>query len=196
MENLDPIQTAGIDSLKILICGKSGSGKDFLKRAFQDHGFRVEVSYTTRPPREGELDGQDYHFVDTKTFEAMIEKNQFVQYQIFNGWHYGTLVSEWKVASVFIMTPSAIRDLLISEFVLEQDIIHIIYLNISPDIRKARMEARSENADSVARRLKADDEDFARFEDKFRCVKITNPTFSFTDVLIHLLGYQVCRMRM
>ncbi len=45
---------------------------------------------TTRPRREGEIDGQDYLFVDEATFRNKIEKNEFIEYEKVHGYYYGT----------------------------------------------------------------------------------------------------------
>ncbi len=52
--------------------------------------LRVSVSYTTRPPRPGEVEGRDYFFVDRKTFERMVEEGAFLEYAEIYGNLYGT----------------------------------------------------------------------------------------------------------
>ena len=47
---------------KIILVGKGASGKDHLRKILEGRGFTYGISYTTRPPREGEIDGQDYYF--------------------------------------------------------------------------------------------------------------------------------------
>jgi GTPase SAR1 family protein len=54
---------------KIIIVGPGGSGKDFLRKKFTDKGFTYGVSFTSRPPREGEEEGIDYFFRDAEFFE-------------------------------------------------------------------------------------------------------------------------------
>jgi hypothetical protein len=49
---------------RIILCGKAASGKDHLRKILEGRGFKYGVSYTTRPPRQGEIDGKDYLFVD------------------------------------------------------------------------------------------------------------------------------------
>ncbi|MBM3631652.1 MAG: guanylate kinase [Alphaproteobacteria bacterium] len=71
----------------------SGTGKTSLSRALleKDSELRPSISATTRMPREGEVHGKDYHFLDEKTFLKSIDHQEFVEHtKIFNH-HYGTL---------------------------------------------------------------------------------------------------------
>ena len=66
---------------KIVIVGKAASGKDYFRKILSDKGFISGVSHTTRPPRKGEVDGVDYHFITVEQFKAMIESDQLVEWQ-------------------------------------------------------------------------------------------------------------------
>lgn len=55
----------------IILCGKSGSGKDTVGKELVDMGYKRVVTYTTRPMRPGELDGHQYHFVSVDKFEEL-----------------------------------------------------------------------------------------------------------------------------
>jgi guanylate kinase len=52
------------------------------------------VSATTRPPRPGEVDGRDYHFLTPEEFQARVEAGDFVEHAVYAGNRYGTLRSE------------------------------------------------------------------------------------------------------
>ncbi len=70
----------------------SGCGKTSLAQALIDSrdDVAVAISHTTRARRKGEQDGKDYYFVDTETFERMIERDEFLEYaQVFDNL-YGT----------------------------------------------------------------------------------------------------------
>lgn len=75
-----------------IVTAPSGAGKTSLVRALlqQDSQVRLSVSYTTRPPRPGEVNGQDYHFVDEATFLAMLEHGDFLESAHVYGNRYGT----------------------------------------------------------------------------------------------------------
>ena len=77
----------------LLICGPSGCGKGTLmKRLMKDypHYFKLSVSYTTRHPREEDIDGVTYNFVSKDDFKKEIEKNNFIEYVEYSGNFYGT----------------------------------------------------------------------------------------------------------
>jgi guanylate kinase len=76
----------------IVLSGPSGVGKDtVLRTLFQlDPHLRYSVSFTTRPPRPGEVDGVSYSFVDEPTFEAMIERGELLEWARVHGNLYGT----------------------------------------------------------------------------------------------------------
>lgn len=82
--------------LALIISGPSGSGKSTIyKEAIkQVSGFEFSVSCTTRAPREGEQDGKDYHFLNRKRFNELVEQGAFAEYAEVHGNCYGTLKSE------------------------------------------------------------------------------------------------------
>ena len=76
----------------VLYTGSSGVGKgtimqELLKR---DKNIRLSVSNTTRPPREGEIDGVHYNFVTKEQFESLIQKDGYLEYAEYCGNYYGT----------------------------------------------------------------------------------------------------------
>jgi guanylate kinase len=158
--------------MKIILVGPGASGKDHLKRRFLDKGFKQSISYTTRPPRENEKDGFDYHFVDDETFKEMIDVNDFREWNLFGDkkWYYGTTVREFNDASLFVMTPSGIQALT----PLERKKCFVIFIDIPEEVRRERLNARKD-ADDPERRIKTDIEDFKNFTDYD--MRITNPDF-------------------
>jgi guanylate kinase len=76
----------------IVLSGPSGVGKDtVLVRLFElDPALRYSVSYTTRSPRPGEVDGDHYSFLDEATFQEMAERNDFLEWAEVHGHLYGT----------------------------------------------------------------------------------------------------------
>ncbi|MDJ0601083.1 MAG: guanylate kinase [Crocosphaera sp.] len=76
----------------IVLTGPSGVGKGTLVRALLTHHPKLylSVSATTRSPREGEVDGQDYYFLNKAAFETMIEENQLLEWAEYAGNYYGT----------------------------------------------------------------------------------------------------------
>lgn len=76
----------------IVISGASGVGKGTVVKAMmaQRQDLFFSVSATTRPPRPGEVDGQDYYFVTRETFEAMIARGEMLEYDEHAKNYYGT----------------------------------------------------------------------------------------------------------
>jgi guanylate kinase len=79
-----------------VITGPSGVGKGTLIRGLRERLPQLElsVSATTRPPRPGERDGVDYHFLSNERFDELLAAGQFVEYADYAGRRYGTLRSE------------------------------------------------------------------------------------------------------
>jgi guanylate kinase len=79
-----------------VITGPSGVGKGTLIKEVLERldGLELSVSATTRPPREGEQDGLDYHFLDEEDFSKRLERGEFMEHASYSGHRYGTLLSE------------------------------------------------------------------------------------------------------
>jgi guanylate kinase len=76
----------------IVLSVPGGVGKSTVVSNLRGHSaFFLSVSVTTRKPRNGEIDGQSYHFVSTDEFQKMIDQDQFLEWADFAGARYGTL---------------------------------------------------------------------------------------------------------
>lgn len=76
----------------LVLCAPSGTGKTTLtKRLLEEFPrFEFSISYTTRQPREGEVDGKDYHFVSMAEFETKQQAGFFAEWAEVHGNYYGT----------------------------------------------------------------------------------------------------------
>jgi guanylate kinase len=81
-----------MSGLLFVITAPSGAGKSSLIDALlkDDPRLRLSISYTTRAPRPGEVNGREYHFVDDKTFLSMLERSEFLESAEVHGNRYGT----------------------------------------------------------------------------------------------------------
>ncbi len=99
----------------IAILGESGSGKTTLQEMLLDFNPKLKriVSFTTRPPRDGETDGIEYHFVSDSAFQALVNKDFFVEISNYRGWNYGLPKSECEnnENGVCVITPHGLRQL-------------------------------------------------------------------------------------
>lgn len=84
------------NGLVIVLSGPSGVGKGTVNRILQKSNTDVvaAVSATTRPPREGELEGVSYYFVSKEEFDRLVAEDAFVEYAKVYGNYYGTLKAE------------------------------------------------------------------------------------------------------
>lgn len=149
--------------MRVILTGKGGSGKDYLKKFLIGKGYKNSISYTSRPIRDGETQGFDYYYISESEFKLMAERGDFEEYTCFNDWWYGTPKENFKDCEVFVMTPK-----IISELRKEiRDTSIVVYIDIPLEDRKKRLEKRNINGthDIVERRLLADEQDFDKFSD-------------------------------
>ena len=79
-----------------VLSGPSGVGKGTLIRSLLERmpALRLSVSATTRPPRPGEQDGREYHFLSEREFDERLARGDFLEHATYAGNRYGTLRSE------------------------------------------------------------------------------------------------------
>ena len=84
--------------LMFIMSSPSGAGKTTISRMLLEHDphICISVSCTTRPPRPGEVDGKDYHFVDRTEFDRMVENEEFLEWAEVFGHCYGTPKAQVK----------------------------------------------------------------------------------------------------
>jgi guanylate kinase len=145
---------------KIVLVGKSCSGKTEFSTALKRKGFRVAVSHTSRPIRKSEEQGNSYHFITVEEFKNLLDDGSFIEYDEFNNWLYGLHFDEYEKSHVLIQTPRGL-DRLIEK--VGRDNLIVIYMNTTEEVRKQRSIERGDDSSEVKRRLAADDKDFAEF---------------------------------
>jgi guanylate kinase len=79
-----------------VITGPSGVGKGTLIKELLQRvpDLELSISATTREPREGEVEGRDYHFLSREEFDRRVEREDFLEFATYSGNRYGTLRSE------------------------------------------------------------------------------------------------------
>lgn len=151
----------------VVISGPSGAGKTSVVHALKKHP-RVEfsVSATTRLPRSGEVDGVDYHFLDSGDFETRKDEGEFLEWAQYNDCYYGTLRSSVDEAlangRLFVLEIEVQGTRQLRQSEVEGEYIFIM----PPDIEtlRRRLEGRhSDTAQAIERRLEiASEEMLAR----------------------------------
>ena len=84
------------DKYLFVVSGAAGTGKDSVVKALREAHPEIEktVSATTRAPRPGEQEGVDYYYRTREQFQQLIENDQVVEHNFYNGNYYGTLREE------------------------------------------------------------------------------------------------------
>ena len=151
----------------IAICGKSASGKDtLLQRMIKQHPEMHEiVSCTTRPPREGEVDGKNYFFLSQSDFVHKDTIGEMLEVSEFRDWLYGTSLDGVTTAAINIgvFNPTGIFNLMNDERVE----LFVVLVQASDKIRLIRSLNREKHPDieEIIRRYITDNEDFEWFSE-------------------------------
>ena len=145
----------------IALFGKSGAGKDTIQKCLvqftNTHGI---ISCTTRPPREGEVDGEDYYFLSIENFTKKVLSGEMLEATEFRDWFYGTSMSalEKDMINIGVFNIEGIEALLNDP---RLDVIPVL-VYAEEKTRLIRCLNREENPDceEICRRYFADEEDF------------------------------------
>lgn len=134
-----------------MILGESASGKSTVQDILcERYGFSKLITYTTRKPRKGELDGRDYHFVSAERFKELLNSNFFCESAIYNGWNYGTATEDCMNNRVAVLTPRGFRQ--IKKMVATTS----FYINVPRRDRLIKILNRGDNIEEAYRRSLSD----------------------------------------
>ena len=76
--------------MTIILLGESGCGKSSVANELcKNYNYEKIVTYTTRLPREGEVNGKDYFFISNEEFNNLKEQGCFLETATYNNWQYG-----------------------------------------------------------------------------------------------------------
>lgn len=149
----------------IALYGASGSGKDTILNWVVSHYPKINpiISCTTRPPREGEVDGKDYHFISEGRMTEQIMSGEMLEATEFRGWFYGTQISALSedTVNIGVFNPAGLSALQQNPDI---DLI-AIYVTASDKMRLIRCLTREENpdCDEIVRRYQTDKEDIDEY---------------------------------
>lgn len=144
-----------------VLIGESGCGKTTTAMELEKLGLNRVVTCTTRPKREGEVNGKDYNFMSDEEFLNDEKKGLFVETATFRGWHYGThldsLIGEGD--KVVVLSPEGVKSL-IKDKRIPNDSIRIFYIIVGSSYRLHKLLSTRDDEAEVLRRFKTDKEDF------------------------------------
>lgn len=151
-----------------VITGPSGVGKGTLIKRLLERvpGLELSVSATTRPPREGEKDGRDYHFLTEREFED--RRDDFLEFATYSDNHYGTLRSEVDrrldaghsvVLEIEVQGATQVR-------AAKPDSVQIFIAPPDPAALRERLRGRgTDSSEAIDRRLKTAEQELAQQDD-------------------------------
>ena len=191
----------------IVITGKTASGKDTTKDALLEKfpHLKKVVTTTSRPPRDGETNGVDYHFVTRAEFEKKIESGEFAEYVEYGGNLYGTYRAELKQAlsqnTLWRIDPSragGLRDFLKRSFPpdIANELIKrilVIYITVSDEVVLERLRERNLPSQEIAKRMADDKKIWEQYKDNYDYIieNVPGKLDEIVDKIINILQAHV-----
>jgi len=170
-----------------VITGPSGVGKgtligELLKRV---PGLELSISATTRGPREGEIDGRDYHFLSPDEFAQRIEAEDFLEFATYSGNRYGTLRSEVErrlaeghsvVLEIEVQGARQVRAAM-------RESVQVFIAPPRPEILRERLEGRgADSSEAIDARLEVAEQELAA-QDEFAHLVVNDDLGRAADAL-------------
>jgi len=179
-----------------VITGPSGVGKGTLIRELLQRvpDLELSVSATTRSPREGEIDGREYHFLTPEQFEQRVEEKDFLEFATYSGNRYGTLRSEVErcldagrsvVLEIEVQGAQQVR-------AAKPDSVQIFIAPPDPAVLRERLIGRgTDSTEAIDERLKVAEQELAAqddFDHQIVNEDISQATDELVDVVRSELG--------
>ena len=177
----------------LILTGKTCSGKNAVSdKLINEHGFHRVITYTTRPMRNGEVNGDTYHFVNTDDFMQKMKSGFFAEWKAYTTtegvWYYGTAMEDLEKAddkTVVILTPDGYRDI---KGKVNCKVISI-YLYANNVTIKKRLMDRGDDPKEAERRVLHDNEDFKGIENEVDRIVYNNESDAIDGVVQKILKY-------
>jgi len=170
----------------MLVCllGKTASGKTAIRKKLIENGVKPNITYTSRPMREGETDHVDYHFLSDDEFQQKIDEGFFTEFKKyetkFGVWWYGSVLTNRDHCKdeVIILTPEGYRDV---KDKLDEDVLSI-YIYANNATIKERLKRRGDDKVEAVRRFEHDLIDFKGIENEVDRIVYNNLNDDLDDV--------------
>lgn len=160
----------------IAIMGEAGSGKDSLMQEILKlkPEFHEIISCTTRPKRQGEIEGVNYYYYTPEQFGDRVLHDEMLECTVFNDWFYGTSYDSVRsdCINIGVFNPTGVESLLARPDV-DVKVIRVVAEDKTRLIRQLNREEWPDVRE-IVRRFNADWMDFDGIEEDFECIKILN----------------------
>ena len=147
-----------------LFIGRTASGKSSLARYMCEAlGLRQVKSFTTRPPRKGEITGyEDHYFVSDEEFDE-ITKEVMVAHTEINGYRYGVTFGQLQQSDIYVIDPNGVKYL--KEHCGDEFKFIEIYFSSPFELSKDRFVKRGGSEEEFYSRYNNEDEQFTKYEE-------------------------------
>lgn len=160
----------------LILVGESASGKSTIEKILcSKYGYKKITLYTTRSPRDGEVNGVDYHFISKEDFLERQKLGFFAEVGEYNGWLYGSAMEDCTNDKVAILTPHGMRQLKNMPGI---DLM-CIYIKVPRRDRLIKILQRNDNIEEAKRRDASDVGQFDGVEDEVQLV-MENDGYRYT----------------
>ncbi len=182
----------------VIVSGFSGAGKGTLMHELLSRyeGYALSVSATTRKPREGEVDGRDYFFLDREEFEHMISEHAFIEYARYVENYYGTprkYVEDQLASGRDVILEIEVQGAMIVKRQYPDAITVFVTPPSVAELRRRLEERRTESAEVIAGRLKRAGEE-AELMNKYDYLLINDDLQESTKKLHDIIANAHARM--
>lgn len=158
----------------IVLIGESASGKSSIEKFLvNNYGYKKVVSYTTRQPRDLEIDGIDYHFINKQQFNELKKQDFFAETSTYNNWDYGIAKKDCVNNKIAILTPHGLRQVKKNNDIKTLS----FYIKVPRRDRLIKILQRGDNIEEAYRRNLSDVGMFDGIEDE-------------VDFVINNIGYK------
>ena len=184
----------GTEPLLLIVSSPSGAGKTTLTTALRQRipGLAFSVSHTTRPPRRGEVEGREYHFVCREQFEQMVTDGRFLEWATVHGNLYGTTKTEAQRATdgiIFDVDHQGARQIKAQR----PDAVCVFILPPSmPELLRRLKGRASDSEETVARRYRAALHEIEHYG-LFDYVMVNDNLDAATETLVAVYRAERCR---
>nr|DAR44042.1 MAG TPA: Guanylate kinase [Caudoviricetes sp.] len=175
-----------------VLLGKTASGKDTIASKLAKKGLKRVVTYTTRPPRKGEKDGENYHFITNDEFEGLIQSGFFAEWRSYDTvdgvWYYGSSIDSYDTDEdrIIILNPDGFHQI---KKILEPEKVKSIYVYSNIKTIRNRLKKRGDKKEEAERRIEHDLIDFKGLENEVDKIMYNNEDDNLDDVVQKILSY-------